>query len=293
MGDVIGLADLVRSQRGVVTRRQLYDIGVSRRTVSRRVAEGLWVPHGRDVLTICSTPDTLDSRSRIAALRVPGSILTGPSAASLLGRGPWEAVALGRQPWLFAARRHLAGVRFLTHPGARSRVVAGLRVAVIDVVVTDLLRILPLPRAKDIAYRAVQTRAVSLAVLLAGSDRLSRCAGAEQLRSIIRELSTGTHSDSERIMVKLLRQSGLTGWRPNHRIVLRDRVVEGDIVFEDHTLVVEVDGRAWHTDHERFQTDRTRQNALVGAGWTVLRFTWEDLTQRPGQVIAAITESLR
>ena len=44
----------------------------------------------------------------------------------------------------------------------------------------------------------------------------------------------------------------------------------------------EIDGRAFHSDADRFQRDRTRQNRLVGAGWTVLRFTWNDLRDRPG-----------
>ena len=31
-----------------------------------------------------------------------------------------------------------------------------------------------------------------------------------------------------------------------------------------------------------------RKNRLVAAGWTVLRFTWWDLTQRPDYVVASI-----
>jgi very-short-patch-repair endonuclease len=53
-------------------------------------------------------------------------------------------------------------------------------------------------------------------------------------------------------------------------------------------VAIEVDGMAYHVDVERFQRDRTRQNALVDLGWTVLRFTWADLTDRPGYVAGAI-----
>lgn len=45
---------------------------------------------------------------------------------------------------------------------------------------------------------------------------------------------------------------------------------------------------AHHTDVDRFQRDRSRQNTLVGLGWTVLRFTWADLVERPRYVIATI-----
>jgi len=52
-----------------------------------------------------------------------------------------------------------------------------------------------------------------------------------------------------------------------------------------------VDGRAYHGP-DRFQSDRTRQNALTAAGCTVLRYTWYDLTERPGYVASQIRAML-
>lgn len=65
-----------------------------------------------------------------------------------------------------------------------------------------------------------------------------------------------------------------------------------DLAFVHERIAVEVDGWAWHSDVERFRADRRRQNALVLAGWTVLRFTWDDLTNRPEQVVAQIQAAL-
>lgn len=36
---------------------------------------------------------------------------------------------------------------------------------------------------------------------------------------------------------------------------------------------------------DRFVNDRRRQNALVNLHWTVLRFTWHDLVDRPDGVV--------
>jgi hypothetical protein len=47
------------------------------------------------------------------------------------------------------------------------------------------------------------------------------------------------------------------------------------------------------SDVDRFAQDRVRQNALVLAGWTVLRFTWHDLMSRPQAVVAEIRAALR
>ncbi len=43
---------------------------------------------------------------------------------------------------------------------------------------------------------------------------------------------------------------------------------------------------------DRFVADRRRQNALVNARWTVLRFTWHDLDARPDDVLNEIRVAL-
>ena len=46
-----------------------------------------------------------------------------------------------------------------------------------------------------------------------------------------------------------------------------------DPALPDLRLAIEPDGRAVHDRADAFVVDRRRQNALVAAGWTVLRFT--------------------
>lgn len=72
----------------------------------------------------------------------------------------------------------------------------------------------------------------------------------------------------------LLRSGGITGWEAN--VPIRDHeglIGVGDIVFRRAKVVIEVDGWAFHVSPAAFQRDRARQNRLVAAGWTVLRFT--------------------
>lgn len=67
---------------------------------------------------------------------------------------------------------------------------------------------------------------------------------------------------------------------------------EVDIAYPDRKLVVELDGYAHHSDRDAFGRDRARQNWLVLHGWTILRFTWEDLTQRPRRVAETVLQAL-
>lgn len=57
-------------------------------------------------------------------------------------------------------------------------------------------------------------------------------------------------------------------------------------------LIVEIDGFAHHSSREAFERDRARQNDLVLAGWTVLRFTSALLRDQPTSVAAAVAQAL-
>ncbi len=89
-------------------------------------------------------------------------------------------------------------------------------------------------------------------------------------------------------MIALLRAAGITGWMQHYHL----NGYELDLAFPAHRVAVEVDGWAWHQDEHTFRRDRQRQNVVVLAGWTVLRFTWHDLTQRPGEVVELIRRGL-
>ena len=65
-----------------------------------------------------------------------------------------------------------------------------------------------------------------------------------------------------------------------------------DAAFPEHRVGVEIDGLAFHISPDRFQGDRRRGNDLTWHGWAVLHFTWDDLTQRPGDVKRRILREL-
>lgn len=131
---------------------------------------------------------------------------------------------------------------------------------------------------------ALLRKRVSMSELVDAQRRNVGRRGSPNSRQMLELMSLGARSEGERVLVALLRASGLRGWSTNHPVL-------GyllDIAFAAVKVFVEVDGFAFHTDLAAFQRDRTRQNALVAAGWTVLRFTWYDLTEHPDDVIAQI-----
>jgi very-short-patch-repair endonuclease len=57
-------------------------------------------------------------------------------------------------------------------------------------------------------------------------------------------------------------------------------------------VIVEVDGERAHAGRVAFVRDRQRQNALIAAGYLVLRFTWWDITEHPQTEVASIRRTL-
>ncbi|SDY23188.1 Transcriptional regulator, AbiEi antitoxin, Type IV TA system [Micromonospora pattaloongensis] len=65
----------------------------------------------------------------------------------------------------------------------------------------------------------------------------------------------------------------------------------GDLAWLRARIVGEADGRGPHSGPEALYQDRRRQNRLVNAGWSVLRFTWSD-TLRPDYIPYAVRAAL-
>jgi len=76
---------------------------------------------------------------------------------------------------------------------------------------------------------------------------------------------------------------------------VRDRqghfLARADLAWPDRKVIVEFDGDL-HRQRDVFVKDTRRQNRLVAAGWTVLRFTSADVLGRPAAVIGTLGQAL-
>lgn len=112
--------------------------------------------------------------------------------------------------------------------------------------------------------------------------------GSPAARILLQAAADGARSAAERLLIKLLKEAGITGWKANYRL----GCYQIDVAFPVAKLAIETDGWAFHHDHDDFQKDRVKQNDIALMGWQILRFTWLDLTEYPQRVIAAIRSAL-
>ena len=282
------------NQAGTFSRAQAYAGGWTPRQVRRRLHAGRWKTVAGAALT---RADFEVGRWQLAiAVRLSrrGSAISHELAAALHGF-PVQPNGVGTATVPPHRSLRAAGLRAHRLTLAQDNIgrIGGLPVTTERRTALDLLRHLPWDDARNLwAWLATHDR-LSLDDLVAEAARPARPHGNPQLRRLVRASASGSLSAGEDRLHELLRAARISGWEANVRIaVAAGRAAVVGVPFREHHVVVEVDGFAAHGGRTAFQRDRTRQNDLVSAGYTVLRFTWADLVDRPTSVVRTIQAAL-
>ncbi len=282
------LNDYLRSHDGVITLDQARAAGVSWRAVQRRLQSGEWVRCSRGVYFVDDRPFSDAARIRAAVWGYgSGAAASGLTAAwwHALTRFVPEIVEV-TVPRASHGRRH-ADTKVRRRSLDECDVVErrGLRVTSLQLTVVEAAALRGGgPKLMDSALQ----RHVDLNSLWDAHLRNKGRTGAPRSRRLLQAASDGSRSAAERLLIKVLKDAGITGWKANYRVA-RYRV---DVGFPGPRVALEVDGMAFHSGAEDFQIDRERQNAIVLKGWQVLRFTWLDLTEYPDRVLAIIRAAI-
>ena len=290
---------LAESQNGLVTGEQAISAGLSRWVIRQRVRLGEWTCLGGDTYLIHGAPSAM-VRLRAAVLAL-SAVVSHQSAAQLHGLGYGRfAGAVATVPSRCTYRFDGVQVHQSTDLDRRHVThVAGLPVTNPNRTIFDLASVTEIDELLGIAQKALAGRNVTFEGLAGILDELGRRGrpGTTRFRELLEEVSPGyvvPESVMEEKMIRLLSTSDLP--MPTVQMPLPWRgLAKGrvDFAYEDARVVIECDGRRWHTTMEAFETDRRRDNLAQLNGWRVLRFTWNDLTEAPARVLYQIAQALR
>jgi very-short-patch-repair endonuclease len=282
---------VAQHQRGLFTAAQARAAGASADQVRRRLTAGTWARVAGDALALTGTPLGPTQRADAVGLTWPDAIACLTTAARF-HRLPVpddaveHAVVARRTP----SRGGIVTHRYALDPGdvvSTGRALVTTRARTL----LDCVGRLPADDAERLVVWATTRELLTADALEAALTRGPRW-GDAQRRLALADVRRGTLSAAERRLHRILRRAGLIGWRFDQ--VLRDDdgiVGRADVLFAAERLVVEVDGFEHHA-FAQFQADRDKQNRLMLAGYTVLRFTWADLTGRPTYVADQIARTL-
>ncbi len=113
--------------------------------------------------------------------------------------------------------------------------------------------------------------------------------GTAVRRALLTDSRDEPWREGERLLHRLLRSAGLTGWRTNVAVC----GFHLDVAWVRFRVAVEVDGYEFHSGSATFESDRLRDQQLQVQGWAVVRVTWCQLDENPEKVITTVRRILR
>jgi very-short-patch-repair endonuclease len=295
------VADLAADQYAVFAQDQALACGMTKQILHRRLADGRLQQVQPRVYVMAGAPDSWNQRLLAACLAGGRSAAASHRSAGRLwgllqDDQPIEiTVPLRRAPRLRNTLVHrstdLTAGQVLCRRGIP--VTNPLRTMV------DLGAVLGPEEVEAALDRGLIAQRFSVAAVEHALEQLARSgrAGCGVLRRVLRERALGDRrpdSMLEPVMARLLQHAGLPPGA--FQYVIRDAdgrfVGKADFAYPDRRLVVEVDGWSAHGTRTAFHVDRRRHNELVSAGWTLLRFTSDDLVRQPSVVAHRLRRSL-
>jgi very-short-patch-repair endonuclease len=271
---------LATRQYGVIARFQLIAIGLSDDAIDRWLASGRLHRLYPGVYAVGHISVAREGRW-LAAVLAGGAdaVLSHRSAAALWGIRRYEGrpeitVRPGQR-----ARRGVIARRSSLQPDEVT-VERGVPATSVGRTIIDLGSVMNEHQLEKAIREAEYLRLFDLVELSRLLERHPRRTGTAALRRAIRSASESrnrTRSDLEDLFIDLLLKANLPTPEINAAIELDTVTIEGDAVWRDRKLVVELDGWQAHGTRSAFEQDRERDLALAAAGWVCARITWRRL----------------
>ena len=280
--DAEGLADLAEGQCGVLSTRQLHAAGLTRAAISR------WAKAGR----------LHRIHPHVYALGHPALSLRGRLLAALLYAGRDAVLSHTTAAWIWSLIDAEPKRIHLTVPGRRPSL-PGVRVHHSRQVARAEHQRLPVtPVARTLLDLGAVASPRQLRRALAEAD-YRQILDSREIQAVLRRGRTGsralraalhdhmpqlaqTLSELEERFLELCEDAGLPLPEANAQVG-RMRV---DALWRTERVAVELDGGPAHGGAAAMKRDRDRELALRSMGFAVARYSWDQVTKRPGDVVA-------
>lgn len=155
--------------------------------------------------------------------------------------------------------------------------------------VVDCARSLPFDEALCVADSALREGRVSREDLVEAASRSPRTGRAAAMR--VAGLADGRAANPFESCLRAIALD-VEGLAVTPQLAVPG-IGHADLGDRTLRLLVEADSFEFHALREAFTYDIRRYTAMVRAGWTVLRFCWEDVMQRPAMVHETLTDVVR
>jgi hypothetical protein len=279
------LAALVARQHGTIATWQLRSLGVSAPAITRLVRRRRLHRLHRGVYAVGHQELTRDGRFMAAVLAGgPQAVLSHQSAALHWGIHITSRTRIDVTVPRYRRRRPTIQFHESTLPCDELTSLNTVAVTTVTRTLFDLAAVLPAHRLEAAINQAEVNRLgdpVSLGELL---ERYPHRRGVAALRAILARNLVGTQRTRSPLEVRFLAFLDAHDLpRPtvtNERMEVGDHAVEPDCLWRRQRVIAELDGDRFHSTSRDRASDRQRDRVLAGAGWRVVRITWDDIHAR-------------
>jgi hypothetical protein len=292
-------ARLAQRQAAHLSRAQAHALGFSDSSIKRRLRSGRWERVHPGVYRLAGAPETWLGVTWAALLAAgPSANITHETAVRLSGSphvGPVPVtltVPHGGHHRIEGAVVHQIDDLRPHHV----RAIQGLPASEPARAVVEVAATLPARRVGRVLDDLVFDRRTTLADV---STRLAEVArpgkpGVVPLARLLDERDerrVPAGSALEDALIAALVAGGLP-MPEQQRSLPSTGAVEGvvDAAYPDCRLILEADGRRWHTRVRDLARDHARDAEAARVGWQTLRFLYEEITQDPDAVCATVRD---
>jgi len=294
---------LASHQAGVISREDLLVAGWSQSGIDRALSSGRLVRIVNGVYRVAGSPSSR-RRSQVAALTAcaPDGYLARRTAAEVHGLLP---VAPGPLQLVMPHHRKAPALPPGLAVVMRSRTLSphdvvaqeGLQLTSVARTILDLAPTLSSSALAELVATGLRLRVVDEMELSAAVDAHPAARGRARLRAALDLLAEdGRLARAEVEIAALAAIVGAGLPRPVVGLRILDHtgafVAEVDLGYPRARLALEIDGYRWHSTPEQKLADEERQNRIILAGWSVLRFSAQVVRREPEVLVAAVAEAL-
>ena len=297
-------AAIAEMQMGCLARAQALEVGVTDRMIARRLATGRWRRVHPGVYLVNGVPRSWTQDVWAAKLAAgPDAVVTHDTALLLHGlpddRLPRYPVALtvphGQHHRIVGAVIHQIDDLRPRHLDE----VGGLPVSKPCRAVVEIAATAGRGHLGSVVDDLVAARQTTIAEISGCFAELARPGkrGVAKLAQVLDARGPGYVPPQSKLEAQLLAALAVGGLPPPTRqIPLPGRgPMEGvvDAAYREAQLLLEADGRRWHTRVRDLRRDHERDAQASRAGWLTLRFVYETLMAASGEVAATVAEVRR
>lgn len=299
MREMSGLAQKAASQYGLLSSSDLQSLDFTKREISTLVKNGVLRRERRGLFMFGAPDGTWEQQAMRACMASAGrGVVAYRSAQRLWDLRPWETVVE-------------VVVRGLAAPVVEGAIVHRTwDLEPTDVTWVDGLPVTSIARTlcdarvhhnvREVARMtnvALGRGLLTVAELHAFRERVGRhgrtgVVAVDEVLTLLGDEVDKTQSPMEAVLLGVIRRHGLVEPVAQFPVRVGGHQYYLDLAYPQRRVCIEYDGYLEHIDATQFARDRQRQNALLLAGWRVLRFSKVDLRAREYAVVDEIRRAL-